>query len=61
MAVAVDRVGSHGHDASGRLLLQPLACVPGIDARPSGELGWGRRAVGERLVEAETVAELDGQ
>jgi hypothetical protein len=47
-------------DARGGLLLEPFADVARIRGGPGGELGrGGRAALGERGVQAETVAEVD--
>ena len=61
VGVAVAPVVVDGDDAGGRLLLEPLAPVAGVDAGARRQLRRrGRAVVGERLVEAEAHAELDG-
>ena len=47
-------------DAAHRLVLQPLADVALVAARGRRDLGRSRRAAGERGVEPEPVAEVDG-
>ncbi len=50
----------HGEHAGHRLLLEPLSCVPLVDAGGGGQLRRrARLAVRELLVEAEPGAELD--
>src|SRR5690606_19265668 len=46
-------------DAGGRLLLQPLARIPAVDTGARGERNRIQRLVLERLIEAETVTEVD--
>jgi hypothetical protein len=56
-------VGGHIIDSEHtghRLLLQPLAGIPGGDARGIGQLGGGAGAVAaQRVVQAEAVAQID--
>ncbi len=48
-------------DPADGLVLQPLACVAGMDAGSLGQLGRGcGTAVCERAVQAEAIAEVDG-
>ena len=61
VGVALAPVVVDGDDAGRRLLLEPFAPVPGVDAGPRRQLRRrGRPVVGERLVQAEAHAELDG-
>ena len=61
VGIALAPVVVDGDDAGGRLLLEPFARVPGVDAGARRQpRRRGRAVVGERLVEAEAHAELDG-
>jgi hypothetical protein len=56
------RLVVHLEDPGRRLLLEPLADVALVQPRGAGQLVGGRRpAVGERAIEAEAHAEIDGQ